>query len=330
MHNTNRSKAFIITFISVILLLVAVYFLFFKGRGTTEGTLANKMFAPLLGTAKPKDIKPVDNVNTNTTDNNVDTGTTPIDETPLTGGNTTGGITTSPGFQLNSIPTPTGECRDIKGSIISCSTNNTNVIYQCGDGLDNDGDGTIDAKDSSCHLDFTTINAKSYDKNLNDEGVKKTEVAVVDKCPEGNPVILTDVEQKELTTLLADYYKIAGKLKTEADIQNLNDAGVEYKDLIAQATDLTNECIIQKADIAYTGPQSIKDNPYYQSTTSTGAESYLADEVVDPLRKLIEVAIKYTPVGTFGDPITVGDPSYSNLDTFFTNNADFENLFGIW
>ena len=297
MHN-NKSKAFIITFIVVILLLLAGYFFFFKGKGTTEGTLANKVFAPLLGSSKQKDVTPINTGDTTTTDTNdvaVD-GDNSINNGGEVVNNGTGKEVIVP--KLNSIAGPSTICRDKNGKVVTCATNAfTNIDTN------------------------TTQTGKTTDK---------TDLSPAEQCPDGNPVTFTTEEQKNLDALLADYYRIAGKLKTESDIYTLNDAGVEYTDLIAQAISLTNDCEEEKADPAYTGPQEVKDNPYYQNPNSTGMESYLADETEDPLRKLIENAIARTPQTTLADPILVGDPAYNNLDTFFFKNYDFENLFGIW
>jgi hypothetical protein len=41
---------------------------------------------------------------------------------------------------------------------------------QCADGIDNDGDGLIDANDPGCHSDGNPNNASSYNKNDNSEG----------------------------------------------------------------------------------------------------------------------------------------------------------------
>lgn len=297
MDNNNKSKAFIITFIVVILLLLAGYFFFFKGKSSTEGTLANRVFAPLLGSSKQKDVTPIntpDNTNTSNDNTVIDGG----DNVGSGGEQVTGTDTAAVVPKLNSIATPSNICKDKNGKVITCTLNK----------IDN--------------VDINTTQVK--------KPVIKADLTPQEQCPEGNPVILTADEQKELDTLLADYYRIAGKLKTEADIYALNDAGVEYTDLINQAVSLTNDCEEEKADPAYTGPQEVKDNPYYQNPNSTGEESYLVDETNDPLTKLIENAIKYTPKTAFSNPILVGDPAYNNLDTFFLKYFDFENLFGIW
>ena len=63
-NNPKKSKAFIITFILILLLLVLGYYLF-KNKDNIFGTKgiisANKIFTPLLGTSKSK---PLTTVNT--------------------------------------------------------------------------------------------------------------------------------------------------------------------------------------------------------------------------------------------------------------------------
>ena len=74
-NNPKKSKAFIITFILIILLLLAGYYLF-KNRSSifdTKGsTTISKVFAPLLGTSKGKDLTVINpNTNEDTGANNI-------------------------------------------------------------------------------------------------------------------------------------------------------------------------------------------------------------------------------------------------------------------
>lgn len=293
--DNRKSKAFLITFISVIILLVAGYFLFYKGSGTTEGTIANRMFAPLLGSSKPKPATPIKTTPSTSTDNNTPTTTDNTPTNPDTQVPTPNSNIVLPPF--NPITTPNTGCRDNNGKTIPCG-----------------GNIAVDTTPTPTPIVKTPTK----------------DTPPVEQCLDGNPVILTADEQAELNDLLAEYYRIAGKLKTEADIYAVNDSGVEYTNLIAQANSLTKDCVEEKADIAYTGPQTVKDNPYYQNGADNSGNSYVADETIEPLKKLIETAIKYTAQTSFSNPILVGDPAYNNLDSFFFKYSDFENLFGIW
>src|ERR1035437_5459633 len=63
-NNPKKSKALIITFVVVLLLLIAGYFLFSNSDKIfgTKGTIDfNKIFSPLLGTSKKTDLNPLDN-----------------------------------------------------------------------------------------------------------------------------------------------------------------------------------------------------------------------------------------------------------------------------
>ena len=78
-NSPKKSKALIITFILVLLLLIIGYY-FFKNRDQifgTKGLSVNKIFQPLLGSSKNKEIKVVDGGNTNPNGGNT-TGNEPL------------------------------------------------------------------------------------------------------------------------------------------------------------------------------------------------------------------------------------------------------------
>ena len=89
-NNPKKSKAFIITFILIMILLVAVYFLV-KNReqlfGTKGSISTSKIFSPLLGSSKDKNLKVIENPNSNT-------GTTTTTTTTTTTPKIVGTVTT--------------------------------------------------------------------------------------------------------------------------------------------------------------------------------------------------------------------------------------------
>lgn len=57
--------------------------------------------------------------------------------------------------------------------LLVATFSNGQVAYaattQCSDGLDNDGDGMIDAADPNCHTDVNVYNSASYNPNISAE-----------------------------------------------------------------------------------------------------------------------------------------------------------------
>ncbi len=295
-HHPRKTKAFIITFIAILILLIVGY-LVFRNTGTIFGIKSsgntNKIFSPLLGTSKQNtvDVKPV-NTGGDTPINNTSTTlpTTNLSVTdpsgiapgsvsaPIGQGGTTnpnGAPVITPPF--NPLPTPTTDCVDASGNLIQCNNTPTITNPECSDSIDNDKDGLSDAADSSCHTDYNASNMLSYDKNINDESrlqpiTGDTEISM---CPD-DPLVFTEEEKVELATLLRQYYLLAPTLKIEDDVTLVDYDNQTNEELVKQATSLTNDCNAQKASPGYTGPQAIKDNPYYQNpVANSGAKEYI-------------------------------------------------------
>mgnify|MGYP003407309045 FL=1 len=294
-RNPKKSKALIISIIAILLLLIAGYFIFKNSDkifGTKGSTNISKIFAPLLGSSKQKDVANINTTDTTTGDNTSTTGTgntstngsplnttgnnTPINNNPPIGNNSI--ITPGSGVSailppFNPIPTPgstpaTG-CKDKNGKTIPCTTNDLPpppLETQCSDGVDNDADKLMDTNDPGCHSDYDQNNNLSYDTNINDESRKKdnTATAIGGLCPD-DPLIFTEEEKAQLAVLLRQYYLLAPTLRIEDDITLLDYDNQTNEELVKQATILINDCKVQKANPSYTGPQEIKDNPYYQS-----------------------------------------------------------------
>lgn len=330
-RTTKKSKAFLITFIAMLVLLIGGYLIFKNSNsmfGTKNSETITKNFSPLLGTSKDKgkvETKEGENTSSTNTSGDVDMGNGEVSETP---------IKTGVKPVLKPVKAPESNCKDSNGNPVSCET---------------------------------IVTASPTPEEVKDNTpIIKTE----DTCTEGgNPVILTKAEKDELDALLAEYYRIAAKLKTEADISDLKSSGLAYGDLIIQAGSLTNDCKEQKADPGYTGPQVAKDNPFYQDGTTMEGKSYLANTSTynynvptaqsslnsllpnsailgninnqlsiqnmirynqPAINDLIEVAKKYiAPNELLGLPPTDGS-RYVGLDKFFYDWSDFETYFNIW
>lgn len=197
---------------------------------------------------------------------------------------------------LTPLPTPTGTGTSGQGG---SSGSGFNTAPQCSDGIDNNANGLIDIKESGCHTDFNAKNITSYDPTINDESrlSPTQQTAVQTMCPSDDPLVFTDDEKAQLQSLLTQYYLIAPGLKNADDLALLSANITTDQTIIDQATTLTQQCMAQKANPNYTGPQYIKDNPYYQgggntssyvgsitfvpssngTTTSTTAGSYTGD-----------------------------------------------------
>lgn len=288
-HNPKKSKALVITIIVVLLLLIVGYLLFkSNAKIFNSSTTVGKIFSPLLGTSKEKkaDTIVVDKSNngaTNTSDS--DNGVTNVDIGVSNGGGSNSGgnngngsgNTNLPGPilpPLAPIPTPVpnpNECKDSNGNVIPCGPSGGPVtVTQCSDGVDNDGDRVADINDPGCHTDFNENNNLSYDRTINDESRTRdtSTTAIGGMCPD-DPLVFTEDEKAELAVLLRQYYLLAPTLRIEDDITLLDYDNQTNEELVKQATILINDCKAQKANPGYTGPQEIKDNPYYQQPATT-------------------------------------------------------------
>ena len=237
----KKSKALIITIISVIVLVIAAYFIFRNGDqilGTKNSTKITNNFSPLLGTSKKNtvDVKPTEtqtpeattpyvtpantNQNTNTSGNqNAPQATTP---TPRV-------ITPT----LNPLPTPaTTGCTDFRGNTIPCTETNPTVTPT-----------------------QTQTPIAQTDPNI---------------CPADDQLVFTSVEKATLEDLTRQYYLIASRIKTEDDLALLEATTSQNESLISQVDGLTRECQAEKIDPNYNGPDQIKSNPYYQDGVTNG------------------------------------------------------------
>ncbi|MBP6908318.1 MAG: hypothetical protein KBB75_00655 [Candidatus Pacebacteria bacterium] len=182
------------------------------------------------------------------------------------------------------------------------------TLAQCRDGIDNDGDTTIDTLDPSCHTDFDSTDESTYNPNENNEARVKTVTTEDNKCKvvDDNPLVFTATEQKELDTLLRQFYRVAPLLKTEDDVLAETRARIGYIELVREVESLTNRCVAEQypntdggkarlsadATKEYTGPRQVRTNPYYPpiGTTVYDAGTYVSefDYVTKSQQKIIQ------------------------------------------
>jgi hypothetical protein len=154
---SKKSKAFIITFIAVFLLLILGYFII-KNSDTlfrTDGETSQRSFFSLLTGERQRDVEPVDY----TDDTPIEEPEEPVIEEPVIEVPTTPGQETpgrGVGLEFKPLPLP----------VINVGT----FTPQCRDGVDNDGDGFVDERDPGCHSDLDVNNDNSYTPDKTFEG----------------------------------------------------------------------------------------------------------------------------------------------------------------
>ncbi len=256
----RKSKALIITFIIVLVLLIVGYFIVVRG-GILKGnsTILGKKFDPILGTSKPKDIivgkDGTENPDANT---NPDTNTKPDTEPKDGGTNGGGGGTTTPTTPVYIPPNlsfPPLKTRPYEQS-------ETDITTECSDGLDNDKDGSRDSEDNDCHSDGDAKNPNSFNPIDDSEDGTKNKPTPVGPTPDPEkkkiscdteeiPLVFTEEEQKQLDELTREFYRLSPKLKTENDIVAEVSTYYGYKDLIRNTEDLIAQCRAQTSTPEY-------------------------------------------------------------------------------
>jgi hypothetical protein len=278
-NNSNKWRAFIITFIIITLLLVGAYFLF-RNSGSannTKGDTIAQKFSSLFGTSKQKQINTV--VDTGLKDISPSIPPVKVDDNIQQGSNTPLGPNNTkpvaPG--LNPFPyTP--------------NNSNGNYVYnpsyqsklQCEDGLDNDGDGSIDKNDAGCHTDLDAKNANSYDQWLDDESAENGPNVIVDKktaggCTPNKTILFSADDQKRINELLRDFYRLAPNLATKEDITIEAGNAKAYKDTIDSAISYTKQCYDERkinAPSASNAPQKILKAEYADSNANNPTNQF--------------------------------------------------------
>jgi len=267
-NNPKKSKALIITFVIVLLLLIGGYLLYQNSAkifGTKGATTINKIFSPLLGTSKNTSLDTIDN--SNSTSNTTGTNTT----SNGTSGTTTGTDTTS-------------------GSNFNQSGNNGSDIFTNGGNLNlNSGLNSIPIPSGidSQNYPSTTINSTS---NTGNTDTIPTDTGIINNLDSGTEtdssvckgqaqLVFTDAETTQINKLLDRYYTIADTIQTEQSLAAVNTDIGSKQSMVDQAKNLTNLCYEEKADSAYTGTKRVTNNPYYQNPSSSS--SYYFDRGIE-------------------------------------------------
>jgi hypothetical protein len=251
-RNPKKSRALIIAFIIVIILGVVVYLLF-KNRENIfniQGkTTADKSFVPLLNTSKQDDVTPLNTVGTG--GQNTNTGT------PSTSSNQ-GATNPQAGTLINKSPFATSFPSSF-GSPSGAITPSLNPIPAPSGATPSTPPPTLPPTTPTTASTPTT---STPNPNL---------------CPDNDPLIFTDNEKLELEALLRQYYLLAPTLKTEDDVLGAEGDVTNNQALIDKANDLTKQCLLQKGSSNYTGPQTIKDNPYYSDPNGASGSIYIPE-----------------------------------------------------
>ena len=357
-NNPKKSKALIITIIAVILLGIAVYFLF-KNKNQIFGTTSSptgigKVFAPLLGTSKPKNPNVIGNGGATNgtgagTGNNgglITGGTGTGVGTGNNGGLITGGTgsgpinvgpanNTSGGFGSNGeyspaltpIPTPNNNLNNNNNSnpnapVVTFTANPSslsstggssvltwtvaNMQYSPASCVASGGSGWTGSKyfagtqkmSVTSTTDYTLTCSNSFGSNSATTTITVGETTppteITASCPD-DPLLFTRTEHQKLVLLLKQFYLIAPTLKTDDDVTAVNSDMDKNKAIIDQATEFEKECQAEKGNPDYktdpdynpnyTGPTSIKCNPYYQEGTCANDNfdgSYLPSSLTTP------------------------------------------------
>jgi hypothetical protein len=293
-RNPRKSKAVIIAIIVVLILVLAGYFLLRKTTTTDPVTgettsSNNKVFSSLFGTSKKKTLTPVEksekdgisNVPENTTPSGTGTNTS-IDA----GIGSSGSFGTNSGFGVNSGFGSTGSFAPTLKPLPTPGGGSFSSNFGTTSGLNG----------------LTFGNGSGSGSTPNTLTGSNPQTGSPDICPIDDPLTYTDDEKAQLEELLRQYYLLASNIKTNDDIALINNDLSGYRSLIDQSNSLTNQCVSEKSNSSYTGPQIVKDNPYYSGGSSN--QTYLPSQ---------------TSAWIQGNP-----------GTTISDYGDFENIFDIW
>lgn len=178
--------------------------------------------------------------------------------------------------------------------------------FQCSDGIDNDGDGKIDANDPGCHSDNDPGNTSTYNPNDNDE----TDIVL----PVNTPPVITLVGANPATTTVGTTFVDPGATATDLEDGNLTSSII--------STSTVNAMVVGTYDIKY----SVTDSGGLSaSTTRVVVVSSTTTPPINtpPVITLVGANPFNLTVGdTFVDPgATAADAEDGNLTPAITSTS---------
>ena len=317
-NKPKKSKAFIITFIVVLLLLLLGYFLFVNSEkifGTKGETTINKIFSPLLGTSKKATLETLDTTTKETCSNNATNPpscTMGVDGACLnSGGNPPSCTTSTDGSCLNGANNPP-DCTTMTERSVGQEGSSGQAGFGSGGNLANNGmlnsipipDMNFgDLPNTSDQVTNTTLDTKTQPEI---GGGTNEPTADTSLCSGQAPLTLTPEEELAIKDLLRRYYLLAQNIKTKNDINAIGNDISNTDETINKAKTLTTQCYTQKADPAYTGENDnpiVKGNPYYN-------KKVFYEPLGKYINELLNVAVSQCTFNLFGIAcIDHSDPS---------------------
>ncbi len=205
----KKSKAFIITFVIILIFLVVGYYLYTNKEqlfGTKGDTSVSKIFSPLLGSSKNKDLNVIDTVPVETTPNGDQTGNNNNSNQNNQNNQNDQGNNSNNKLPLNPISLPSAD------NTITPTIENAPEIKEV----------TL--------VDNVTPPSKGI-------------------CPSDQPLEFTDSEKKTLEELTRSFYLLAPTIKTQDDVDLSASEYVQQSEFVDQVKELTGQCYDQKGKL---------------------------------------------------------------------------------
>jgi hypothetical protein len=342
-NNNKKSKAFIITFVIVLIVLGGLYLLYQNKEtvlGTKGASTMEKVFSPLLGSSKNKDLNVVENPESNknisTSEGEGDQNSNNTEISKEGNGNDPSNIEDANFDGKYSLPKPSAG--------FGSSSFNSNSIWGNNNNNNNSRNGDSDSRngynsDSGSDRDSNGYGKSDYDLNYKNEDDDYGNELSRNACYGQAPLVFTEDEIKMLDEHLKRYYAISPTLKSESSISNIKEDSSSKKALVSRVNMITSICEEQTSDPNFTGPKEVLANPYWPTpstiTIRNGEEnSYLKGE--DFRRTILErdVKLKFDKE-TLCDSLPTRKTyleklSCKNTEEPVDSSNFIETLFGIW